>query len=129
MSQWTTTLRTGLPIAFDGEQFTVAEIEGRRVLLRQSAVAGPPKLRQVDISVLLTHPTTEILAPVPAETTASAALLSGLANEEDDELTVKVQHLQELLTGYRLGDAALALDGEPRADFAPGMPLLCRQGG
>ncbi|WP_251021174.1 hypothetical protein [Streptomyces sp. ISL-98] len=126
MNQWTTTLRTGLPIAFDGEQFTVAEIEGRRILLRQSAVAGPPKLRQVDISVLLTHPTTEILAPAPAETTASAALLSGLAREEDDELTVKVQHLQEVLTGYRLGDPALALDGEPRADFTPGTPLLHR---
>ncbi|MFF7337357.1 integrase [Streptomyces sp. NPDC008163] len=126
MNQWTTTLRPGLPIGFDGEQFTVAEIEGRRILLRQSALAGPPRLRQVDISVLLAHPTTEILEPVPEEATASAALLSGLADEEDDELTVKVQHLQEVLTGYRLGDAALALDGEPRADFAPGKPLLHR---
>lgn len=72
---------------------------------------------------MLSHPTTEILAPAPEETTASAALLSGLADGEDDELTVKVQHLQEVLTGYRLGDAVLALDGEPRADFAPGMPL------
>lgn len=126
MSQWTTTLSPGLPIAFDGEQFTVAEIEGRRVLLRQSAVAGPLKLRQVDISVLLSDPTTEILAPMPEEPTAPAALLGGLADEEDDELTAKVQHLQEVLTGYRLGDAALALDAEPRADFAPGKPMLHR---
>ncbi|ONI49955.1 MULTISPECIES: DDE-type integrase/transposase/recombinase [unclassified Streptomyces] len=126
MSQWTTILSPGLVIAFDGEQFTVAEIEGRRILLRQSAVAGPPKLRQVDISVLLAHPSTEILTQAPAETTASAALLSGMAREEDDELTVKVQHIQEILTGYRLGDAALALDGEPRADFMPGIPLLHR---
>ncbi|MGW1196588.1 hypothetical protein ACWD4B_12175 [Streptomyces sp. NPDC002536] len=28
MNQWTTTLRPGLPVGFDGEQFTVAEIEG-----------------------------------------------------------------------------------------------------
>ncbi|MFF0195644.1 hypothetical protein ACFYT5_22245 [Streptomyces anulatus] len=126
MSQWTTTLRPGLPIAFDGEQFTVAEIEGRRILLRQSAVTGLPKVRQADLSVLLAHPSTEILTPSPAETTASAALLSGLAREEDDELTVKVQHHQEVLTGYQLGDAALALDGEPRADFPPGIPLLHR---
>ncbi|MFH8561965.1 hypothetical protein [Streptomyces sp. NPDC017988] len=61
MSQWTMTLRPGLPISFDGEQFTVAEIEGRRILLRRSALAGPPKMRQVDISVLLAHPTTEFL--------------------------------------------------------------------
>ncbi|MBW5423514.1 hypothetical protein GKQ77_18430 [Streptomyces sp. BG9H] len=52
--------------------------------------------------------------------------MSGLADEEDDELTVRVQHLQEVLTGYRLGDAVLALDGEARADFAPGEPLLHR---
>ncbi|MFD9069111.1 hypothetical protein [Streptomyces lasiicapitis] len=51
MNQWTTTLRPGLPIGFDGEQFDVAEIEGRRSLLRQSAVVGLPKLRQVDSSV------------------------------------------------------------------------------
>ncbi|WP_240167358.1 TnsA-like heteromeric transposase endonuclease subunit [Streptomyces noursei] len=58
INRWTETSRPGLPIAFDGEQFTVAEIEGRRLVLRQSAVAGPPKLRQVDICVLLAHPTT-----------------------------------------------------------------------
>ncbi|MFH8566161.1 hypothetical protein [Streptomyces sp. NPDC017988] len=126
MTEWTTTLRPGLPISFDGEQFTVAEIEGRRILLRQSGLAGPPKLRPVDISVLLFHPTTAVLAPVPKEETAAEAVLSGLADEEDDELTVKVQHLQEVLTGYRLGDAALALEGEPRADFAPGKPMLHR---
>ncbi|GGY58625.1 hypothetical protein [Streptomyces anulatus] len=89
-------------------------------------MAGPPKLRHVDLSALLAHPSTEILTPSPAETTASAALLNGLAREDDDEQTVKVQHHQEVLTGYQLGDAALALDGEPRADFLPGIPLLHR---
>jgi hypothetical protein len=29
-----TLLRAGLPVSFDGEQFTIAEIEGSRVLLR-----------------------------------------------------------------------------------------------
>jgi hypothetical protein len=52
-------------------------------------LAGPPKLRQVDISVLLSHPTTEILAPIPEGETAAAALLSGPADEEEDELTLK----------------------------------------
>lgn len=66
MTAWTTPLQPGLAINFDGEQFTVAEIEGRRVLLQPAAaVVGVPKWRQVDISVLLAYPTTEILVPVP----------------------------------------------------------------
>lgn len=127
MNEWTTTLRPGLPIAYDGEQFTVAEIEGRRILLQQTGVVGAPKLRQVDISALLAHPTTEILVPAPAEEAAApAAVLGGLTDDEDDELTQKVRHVQEVLTGYRLGDAVLALDGEPREDYAPGTPMLHR---
>ncbi|MYU06060.1 DDE-type integrase/transposase/recombinase [Streptomyces sp. SID8366] len=126
MNEWTTSLRTGLPIAYDGEQFTVAEIEGRRILLRQTGVVGAPKLRQVDISALLAHPSTEILVAAPAEEAAPAAVLCGLTDDEDDELTQKVRHVQEVLTGYRLGDAVLALDGEPREDYAPGTPMLHR---
>ncbi|MGX7757293.1 hypothetical protein ACWQ06_01340 [Streptomyces angustmyceticus] len=43
MNEWAMSLRPGLPIRFDGEQFTVAEIEGRRALLRQAVLAGAPK--------------------------------------------------------------------------------------
>ncbi|AYA15884.1 hypothetical protein DCW30_25205 [Streptomyces alfalfae] len=41
MNAWTTTLRTRLPLTFDGEQFTIAEIEGRRILLQQMSAEGP----------------------------------------------------------------------------------------
>lgn len=79
MTAWTTPLRPGLAISFDGEQFTVAEIEGRRILLQPAAaVVGVPKWRQVDISVLLAHPTTEILVPVPQEEPSAAAVLGSL---------------------------------------------------
>ncbi|MFE2749044.1 hypothetical protein ACFXKX_32700 [Streptomyces scopuliridis] len=43
MTGWTTTLQPGLPLRFDGDQFTVAEIEGRRILLQQTGVTGAPK--------------------------------------------------------------------------------------
>ncbi|MFE2749043.1 hypothetical protein ACFXKX_32695 [Streptomyces scopuliridis] len=76
--------------------------------------------------MLLSHPTTEILVPVPDEETAAAAVLSGLEDDEDDALTARVQHVQEVLTGFRLGHETLALVGEPRADYAPGVPLLHR---
>ncbi|MFQ6197235.1 integrase [Streptomyces sp. NPDC000405] len=128
MTAWTTPLRPGLPISFDGEQFTVAEIEGRRILLQPTAaVVGVPKWRQVDISVLLAHPTTEILVPVPQEDgPAAAAVLSSLDDDDDDELTQRFRHVQEVLTGYRLGSEVLALPGEPRPDYAPGTPRMHR---
>ncbi|MFF1690826.1 integrase [Streptomyces sp. NPDC058254] len=128
MTTWTTPLRPGLAISFDGEQFTVAEIEGRRVLLQSAAVvAGVPKWRQVDISVLLAHPTTEILVPVPQEEEpAAAAVLGGLDDDGGDALTRRFRHVQEVLTGYQLGDEVLALPGEPRPDYVPGTPWMRR---
>lgn len=92
MSSWTTTLRLGLPLLYDGEQFTVAEIEGRRVLLQQTGADGRPLWRQVDISVLLSHPTTEFLVEAPAAEPAAAAVLGDLSEAEDDALTVRFRH-------------------------------------
>ncbi|PYC87507.1 integrase [Streptomyces tateyamensis] len=126
MSGWTTTLRPGLPLTFDGEQFTVAEIEGRRVLLQQVGVLGEPKWRQVDTAMLLSHPTTRILLDTPEPETAVAAVLGALSEDEDDALTLKYRHVQEVLTGYRLGCAELALEGEPRPAYAPGVPMMRR---
>jgi transposase InsO family protein len=126
VSVWTTPLRPGLLVGFDGEQFTIAEIEGRRVLLRQAAAAGSPKWRQVDVSVLLSHPSTQILVEAPEEETAAAAVFSSLEESEDETLTVRFQHIQEVMTGYQLGAPELARDGEPRPDYAPGVPLMHR---
>ncbi|MYZ39311.1 MULTISPECIES: hypothetical protein [unclassified Streptomyces] len=126
MSAWTVPLRPGLAISFDGEQFTVAEIEGRRILLQQAAVAGTPKWRQVDISALLSHPTTQVLVDAPEEEPAAAAVLSGLEDSEDDALTVRLRHVQEVRTSFQLGTEELALQGEPRPDYAPGVPLMHR---
>ncbi|WP_405576253.1 hypothetical protein [Streptomyces sp. NBC_01092] len=126
MSAWTATLRPGLPLSFDGERFTVAEVAGRRVLLQRASDGRAPVWRQVDVSVLLSHPSTQILMEVPAEEPAAAARLGWLSDEKDDELTVRVRHVQEVLTGYHLGSSELALEGEPRPDYAPGVPMQHR---
>jgi transposase InsO family protein len=126
VSAWTTTLRPGLPLTYDGEQFTIAEIEGRRILLQQLSADGRPTWRQVDLSVLLAHPSTEFLVEAPPAEPAVATLLGGLSSTEDDALTARFRHVQEVRTGYQLGSAELALVGEPRADFAPGVPLMHR---
>ncbi len=76
--------------------------------------------------MLLAHPTTEILVPVPQEEPAAAAGLGGLDDDGDSELTRRFRHVQEVLTGYQLGDEVLALPGEPRPDYAPGKPWMHR---
>ncbi|MER8226367.1 helix-turn-helix domain-containing protein [Streptomyces sp. NPDC094143] len=126
MNAWTTTLWTGLPLTYDGEQFTIAEIEGRRILLQQMSAEGRPTWRQVDLSVLLAHPFTEFLVETSPAEPAAAALLGGLSSAEDDALTVRFRHVQEVRFGYQLGSPGLALEGEPRPDYAPGMPLMHR---
>nr|BEK65013.1 helix-turn-helix domain-containing protein [Kitasatospora purpeofusca] len=127
MSGWTTTLSPGLPLTYDGERFTIAEIEGRRVLLQQVVVEGPPRWRQVDLAVLLSHPSTEFHVEVPPqEQEASSITFAGLSDAENDALTERFQHVQEVRFGYKSGSPALALPGEPRPDYGPGTPLMRR---
>ena len=114
MTGWTTPLRTGLAVSFDGEQFTIAEIEGTRMMLRRAGMADTSSCRQVDLIALLSHPSTRILVMAPEPQPAVGTLLGGLDNDEDDELTVRRRHVQEVRTGYQHGCAELALDGEPR---------------
>ncbi|MFE3143974.1 helix-turn-helix domain-containing protein [Streptomyces scopuliridis] len=126
MSAWTTTLRLGLPLRYDGEQFTIAELEGRRVLLQQMAPDGRPRWRQVDVSVLLSHPSTEFLVESPPGELAAAAVLADLSESDDDALTLRFRHVQEIRSGFQLGCEDLALPGEPRPEYAPGVPMMHR---
>ncbi|MFJ8860244.1 TnsA-like heteromeric transposase endonuclease subunit [Streptomyces sp. NPDC102451] len=114
----------------DGDRLGVAE---RRLAAgRPDHEARPPLLalvwtwRQVDLSVLLAHPSTEFLVETSPAEPAAAALLGGLGSAEDDALTVRFRHVQEVRFGYQLGSSELALEGEPRPDYAPGMPLMHR---
>jgi hypothetical protein len=126
MTGWAVALRPGLPVSFDGDQFTVAEIEGSRVMLRRTGAADGPSWRQVELVALLSHPSTRIHAPASEPQAAVATVLGGLDDGEDDELTARYQHVQEIRTGYRHGCAELALEGEPRPQYAPGVPMMAR---
>ncbi len=58
---------------------------------------------------------------VPASTT-----LAMLTAAERNETSRRAAHVREVLTGYRSGSADLAADWEPRALFAPELPLTRR---
>jgi hypothetical protein len=99
-------------------------MEGNRVMLRQAGAAGVVAWRQVDLVALLSHPGTRILVEAPEPQTAVAAVLGGLGKA--DEVTARYRHVQEVKTGYQLGCAELALEGEPRPEYAPDVPMMAR---
>jgi len=119
----TTVLRVGLRLNHDGGVFTVVELAGRRLLLRR---CGTGELRQVDLGWLLSHPTTSVAHAGARSAPAVGVTLGVLDAAQDAELSARVGHVQEVLTGYRNGCPDLATDGEPRPQYAPGMPLMAR---
>ena len=126
MSGWTMPLHVGLRVGFDGGQFTITEIAGRRILLEQAGGEGVPAVRQVDVAMLLTHPSTRFGDAAPQPRPSAAAVLKALSREEEDEVTARFRHVQEVRTGFRLGSAELAGEGEPRPEYAPGVPMMRR---
>ncbi|MGH3678773.1 MAG: helix-turn-helix domain-containing protein [Natronosporangium sp.] len=123
MSQVTTVLRVGLRLVHDGDVFTVVEIAGRRLLLRN----GSGQVRQVEVGWLLSHPTTRVAeAAEELAGTASSVVLGSLDTAAEEELADQVGHVREVVTGYRLGSVELAADGEPRAEYRPGTAMMDR---
>jgi transposase InsO family protein len=122
VSVLTTTLRTGLRITLDGEVLTVVEMAGRRMLLR----SGAGDLRQVDIGWVMSQPGTRVAVGGAAGQAAVGAVLSALGADADAALAEQVRHVQEVLTGYQLGSAGLAGEGEPRPQYAAGVAKMAR---
>ena len=56
----------------------------------------------------------------------ASVVLAQLDDAQRDRVLERAAHVLEVLTGYRSGHAALALEGEPRAPYAPGVRLMRR---
>ena len=114
-------LAVGTRLAHDGQWWQVTELNGADVLL-----SGASGVRRVGAGHLLADPSTR-LDGAPADPVASTgAELSGLGEAELAELRERVAHVQEVRTGFRRGCAELAAAGEPRPEYAPGVPMLAR---
>ena len=86
---------------------------------------GALSWRQVDLGALLSTraPGRRRAGPQAGGGCGSAG---GLGADEDEELTARYRHVQEVRTGYQHGCAELALEGEPRPQYAPGVPMMAR---
>jgi transposase InsO family protein len=116
-------LSAGARVTYDGQAWEVAELAPPSVLL--ASPAG--RLRRVSIGHLLAAPGTRIGGTSGAERPADAGLrLASLGDAELAELRERVAHVREACTGYRRGSPAVALPGEPRPEYAPGVGRLRR---
>ncbi len=118
MNAWTVTVEVGTRLAHDGELWTVTSMEADCVVL-----AGPRGARKrVVTATLLADATTKVIGANEGAPAPIGSALDDLTDAERVQLTERLGHVREVLTGYRSGSADLAKQGEPRPQFAPSLP-------
>ncbi|MFD8500985.1 Mu transposase C-terminal domain-containing protein [Amycolatopsis sp. NPDC059657] len=118
----TVLVSVGTRLSWDGDWFTVVGLEADRLRLRGSA--GQTVLAHT--ATLLADPT---VALAGADTTAaqcSGAILDDLTSAQRKQLSERLGHVQELLTGYRGGAVSDPGHDEPRPGYDPRLPLRDR---
>ncbi|WP_329088022.1 helix-turn-helix domain-containing protein [Streptosporangium sp. NBC_01469] len=109
---------------YDGKTWEIVEIEPPSVLLADRSGTA---IRQVSLGHLLSSPQARLLVEGVGEPPEGIGVeLSNLAGGNLDAVRARIEHVQEVRTGYRLGHEVLARPGEPREPYAPGAPKLER---
>ena len=117
----TASLIVGAKVAYDGEVWSVVDLTGSRATI---ARAGG-RSRSVAITRLLSAPNRLLVDDVPAGA-GVGQVFSSLDETERAQLNDRLAHVRELLTGYRSGDPAAPLPGEPRPAYEPARPRMDR---
>ncbi|MFI6739474.1 helix-turn-helix domain-containing protein [Nonomuraea sp. NPDC050451] len=124
MTGWSVALRVGLSVEYDGRAWEIVEIEPPSVLLSDRVGTA---IRQVSIGHLLASPQARLMVKGAADPLDGVGItLSNLVGAELADLRTRIGHVQEVRTGYRRGHQVLALPGEPRESYAPGVGKLER---
>ena len=122
MSAWTVTLEVGVRLAHDGELWTVSAMEAGCVLL-----AGPRgACKRVQTATLLADPSTRVIGRNERAPSPMGSVLDDLSDVERVQLSERLGHVREVLTGYRSGSAEVAGPGEPRPGYDPALLLADR---
>ncbi|MGH3266424.1 MAG: helix-turn-helix domain-containing protein, partial [Trebonia sp.] len=122
MNSWAATVETGTRLVHDGELWTVVAMEAGCVVL-----AGPRGVRKrVVTATLLADATTRMLGTQEIAPSPMGSVLDDLSDAERTQLSERLGHVREVLTGYRSGSADLAEPGEPRPGYDSSLPLMDR---
>lgn len=127
-------VRVGVSTRFryDGESVEVVEMAastaGNEVVLKD----GRGQIRRLTLKELLFSDRAEVIPDQPGpgadDVEEIASVVLGQLDEEERALVVdRAGDMREVLTGYRSGHVALALDGEPRAEYGPAVSMEGRK--
>ncbi|NKQ57333.1 DDE-type integrase/transposase/recombinase [Amycolatopsis sp. K13G38] len=132
MSEAATRVGVGSRFCYDGEVVEVVELlattAGTEVVLKNSSGR---RMVRVALRELLASDRARVIPDSPGPSAddpdeTASVLLAELTDAEQQQLRDRAAHVREVLTGYRVGMAELAAEGEPRPGFDPSLPLLTR---
>jgi hypothetical protein len=121
----------GTRFRYDGETVEVIEIAitatGNEVVLKDYH----GRLMRLAVRELLLSDRARVIPDGPGPMSGdpdelASVTLAELTKPERDAVLERAAHIREVLTGYRSGSAELACEGEPSAQFDPGLPLTRR---
>jgi transposase len=124
-------LGVGTRLRLDGETVEIVEMAatpaGNEVVLKD----GRGRITRISVRELLFSDRAQVIpdGPGPSSTDGvkpASVILSQLDPAERDHVTERAAHMREVLTGYRSGSAELAAPGEPREQYASGVPAMRR---
>jgi len=120
----------GTRFLYDGDPFEVVDMRatpaGNELVLR--AITGRRDLLSVSLRELLAGERARVIPDLPGPSSddpdeLASVVLAELTESEREAVLERAAHVREVLTGYRSGNAELAGEGEPRAQFDPSLPL------
>ncbi|GAA4707870.1 Helix-turn-helix domain-containing protein [Promicromonospora umidemergens] len=116
------TITIGSRLTSGGEKLTVLGIEAERLRLR-----GPDgRTVLMHTATLLADQSTMIEDAGATPIEALGPVLENLTAAQQTQMEGRLAQVRELLTGYASGSAESAVEGEPREQFDPGLPLADR---
>ncbi|WIM89757.1 Mu transposase C-terminal domain-containing protein [Candidatus Mycobacterium wuenschmannii] len=123
-------VKAGTRFIHDGEILTITSTAGT-VYGMEVVATGGDRVHRMTLDEVLDHTRSRFI-PVDGvtglteEDEMAALILAQLSEAELSTMRLRVEHVREVLCGYRSGSEELKRSDEPRRDFEPTLPLEAR---